>query len=175
MILESILASAKRRRRELAIIMLMVMSVGVWLWFTLSRLEPMTSLSVSSDGRYMISAHEDGALVLWNIDSKQRERLADNANLYSAYFIPESDAFLWQDQDDVVYVQRVDGEVIEEFEHFPTYGHVMDSNFTDYLASDERWKVFHGHGESMRPVMQDGISPSFEGAGKILKLVGAGT
>jgi hypothetical protein len=168
--LARVLARAKQRRRELAVIMLVVMAAGTWFWVTLSRLEPVTALSVSSNGRYVISTHEDGALVLWNVERKKREVLSNEANIYSAYFIEGGDAFLWQDQDDVVYVQRVNGEVLEQFEHFPTYGHVMDSTFSDYLASDERWNIFHGHGDSMQPVMQDGISPSFVGSGKILRL-----
>ncbi|WP_231898050.1 WD40 repeat domain-containing protein [Halomonas sp. hl-4] len=136
----------------------------------LTRLEPVTSLSVSSDGRYVISAHEDGALVLWDIDAQKREQLSDNANLYSAYFVPEGDAFLWQDQDDVVYVQRVDGEVIEEFEHFPTYGHVMSADREHYLSSNETWNIYHGHGDALRPVLRDSQSPSFTGTGQVLNL-----
>ncbi|WP_231489615.1 WD40 repeat domain-containing protein [Billgrantia saliphila] len=135
-----------------------------------SRLEPVTSLSVSTDGRYVISVHEDSRLVLWNLEKREREVLSESANLYSAYFIDESDAFLWQGLDNIVRVQRVTGEVIEAFEHFPTYGHVMDSTLSNYLASDIDWNIFHGHGEAMRPVMQDGISPSFQGSGKILKI-----
>ncbi|MGO2241326.1 MAG: WD40 repeat domain-containing protein [Halomonas sp.] len=128
------------------------------------------ALGVSSDGKYVVTTHEDGALVLWDVERKKREVLSNEANIYSAYFIEGGDAFLWQDQDDVVHVQRVDGEVIEEFEHFPTYGHVMDSTFSDYLASDIDWNIFHGYWDDMQPVMQDGISPSFKGSGKILKI-----
>ncbi|MDQ7727372.1 WD40 repeat domain-containing protein [Halomonas sp. SpR8] len=135
-----------------------------------TRLEPVTSLSVSSDGRYVISAHEDGALVLWDIDAQQREKLADDSNLYSAYFIPEGDAFLWQDQNDVVYVQRVDGEVVEEFEHFPTYGHVMSADRQHYLSSNQTWNIYHGYGDALRPVLLDSQSPSFTGTGQVLNL-----
>jgi len=147
-----------------------LLASGLLAWRLMNSLEPVTALGVSSDGKYVVTTHEDGALVLWNVEDKKREVLSNEANIYSAYFIEGGNAFLWQDQDDVVYVQRVDGEVIEEFEHFPTYGHVMDSTFSDYLASDIDWNIFHGYGESMRPVMQDGISPSFKGSGKILKL-----
>ncbi|MGR2736899.1 WD40 repeat domain-containing protein [Billgrantia sp. Q4P2] len=153
-----------------------VLTVGIVFGFAaygflfFSRLEPVTSLSVSSDGRYVISVHEDSRLVLWDLEKRKREVLSESANLYSAYFIEESDAFLWQDLNDVVRVQRVDGEVIKAFEHFPTYGHVMDSTFSDYLASDIDWNIFHGHGEAMRPIMQDGIIPSFKGSGKVLKM-----
>ncbi|TVP52679.1 MAG: WD40 repeat domain-containing protein, partial [Halomonas sp.] len=136
----------------------------------MDRLEPVMALGVSSDGKYVVTTHEDGALVLWDVERKKREVLSNEANIYSAYFIEESDAFLWQDQNDLVYVQSVNGEVIEKFEHFPTYGHLMDSTFSDYLASDIDWNIFHGYGDDMQPVMQDGVSPSFKGSGKILKL-----
>ncbi|WGI26767.1 WD40 repeat domain-containing protein [Halomonas alkaliantarctica] len=136
----------------------------------LTGLEPATSLSMSSDGRYVISAHEDGALVLWDIEDQQKEQLADNANLYSAYFIPEGDVFLWQDQDDVVYVQRVNGDVVEEFEHFPTYGHVMSVDRQHYLSSNKTWNIYHGHGDALRPVLLDSHSPSFTGTGQVLNL-----
>ncbi|WP_197038334.1 WD40 repeat domain-containing protein [Billgrantia saliphila] len=135
-----------------------------------SRLEPVTSLSVSSDGRYVVSIHEDARLVLWDLEKRKREVLSESANLYSAYFIEESDAFLWQDLDDVVRVQRIDGEVIEAFEHFPTYGHVMSSDMQDYLSANETWNIYHGHGDALRPVLRDSRSPSFTGTGQVLNL-----
>lgn len=152
-------------------VLFILLASGVLAWQFMDRLEPVMALGVSSDGKYVVTTHEDGALVLWDIERKKREVLSNEANIYSAYFIEESDAFLWQGQNDLVYVQSVNGEVIEKFEHFPTYGHVMDSTFSDYLASDIDWNIFHGYGDDMQPVMQDGVSPSFKGSGKILKLM----
>ena len=151
-------------------VLFILLASGVLAWQFMDRLEPVMALGVSSDGKYVVTTHEDGALVLWDVERKKREVLSNEANIYSAYFIEESDAFLWQDQNDLVYVQSVNGDVIEKFEHFPTYGHVMDSTFSDYLASDIDWNIFHGYGDDMQPVMQDGVSPSFKGSGKILKL-----
>lgn len=157
-------------KKLLGAIAAVVVVLGIVAWHLSETFEPVTALGVSSNGRYVITTHQDGALVLWDIEQRKREVLSREANIYSAYFIENSDAFLWQDLDDVVRVQRVDGKVIKTFEHFPTYGHVMDSTFSDYLASDIDWNIFHGHGEAMRPVKQDGSAPSFEGSGKILKL-----
>lgn len=147
-----------------------VLAIGYYGVRAVTSLEPVTSLSVSSDGRYVISAHEDGALVLWDVDAQEREKLSDNANLYSAYFIPEGDAFLWQDQDDVVYVQRINGEVVEEFQHFPTYGHVMSADREHYLSSNQTWNIYHGHGDASQPVLLDSQRPSFTGTGQVLNL-----
>jgi len=165
-----LVAMNKQKFAALILVVGTVLALAYYGVLALTGLEPVTSLSMSSDGHYVVSAHEDGALVLWDIEAQDREQLADNANLYSAYFIEESDAFLWQDQDDVVYVQRVDGEVIEEFEHFPTYGHVMSADRQDYLSSNETWNIYHGHGNALRPVLRDSQSPSFTGTGQVLNL-----
>ncbi|WP_245791874.1 WD40 repeat domain-containing protein [Modicisalibacter ilicicola] len=128
------------------------------------------ALGVSSDGRYAISTHLSKHLVLWDIERQQREILSTNANIYSAYFINDRDAFLWQDLNDQVRVQTIDGEVIQQFTHFPTYGHVMDDSLKHYLASTKTWDIYHGHDESLTPVMRDSHSPSVVGSGKMLKL-----
>ncbi|MGM0823595.1 MAG: WD40 repeat domain-containing protein [Pseudomonadota bacterium] len=160
----------KRKIVALVIIVGTVLALACYGVHVLTKLESVTSLSISSNGRYVISVHEDGALVLWDIEAQEWEQLADNANLYSAYFIEESDAFLWQDQEDMVYVQRVDGEVIEEFDHFPTYGHVMSADRQHYLSSNRNWNIYHGHGDALRPVLLDSQSPSFTGTGQVLNI-----
>ncbi|MBW6390145.1 WD40 repeat domain-containing protein [Billgrantia antri] len=148
----------------------LIFGVAAYGFLFSTRLEPVTSLSVSTDGRYVVSAHEDAKLVLWDLEQRKREVLSESANLYSAYFIEESDAFLWQDLDNVVRVQRVDGEVIEAFEHFPTYGHVMSRDREHYLSANQTWNIYHGHGEALRPVLRDSRSPSFTGTGQVLNL-----
>ncbi|MGC3875124.1 WD40 repeat domain-containing protein [Halomonas sp. GXIMD04776] len=133
-------------------------------------LGPVMALGVSSDGRYAISTHLSKHLVLWNLEQRSREILSTNANIYSAYFIHDRHAFLWQDLNDQVRVQTIDGEVIQQFTHFPTYGHVMDESLDHYLASTETWDIYDGHGEKLTPMMRDSHSPSVIGSGKMLKL-----
>ena len=134
------------------------------------RLGPVMVVGVSSDGRYAVSTHQSKHLVLWDLETQQREILSTHANIYSAYFIHDRDAFLWQDLNDTVRVQTVNGEILRQFEHFPTYGHVMDSSLQHYIASDENWNVYHGHGQEIKAIKQDGTSPSFLGSGKLLHL-----
>ena len=134
------------------------------------RLGPVMVVGVSSDGRYAVSTHKSKHLVLWDLEAQQREILSTHANIYSAYFIHDRDAFLWQDLDDQVRVQTVNGEILRQFDHFPTYGHVMDTSLKHYIASDEHWSLFAGYGHDTVPVKQDGISPSFLGTGKLLHL-----
>ncbi len=133
-------------------------------------LSPAMVVCVSDDGRYAVSSHRERELVLWDIQQRTHEVISNNANIYSAYFIQGRDAFLWQDLEDVVRVQSVEGKVLESFEHFPTYGHVISADLQTYLASDVDWGLYLGHGETMRPLKDDGESPSFVGSGKLLNL-----
>ncbi|MEC9483987.1 MAG: WD40 repeat domain-containing protein [Halomonas sp.] len=133
-------------------------------------LGPIMVLGVSSDGRHAISTHESKHLVLWDLERHRREILSTHANIYSAYFIHDRRAFLWQDLNNEVRVQTVDGEILKQFSHFPTYGHVMDTSLTHYVASDKDWNLFYGHGGAMQPIKRDGTSPSFLGSGKLLHL-----
>ncbi|GHA93504.1 WD40 repeat domain-containing protein [Modicisalibacter luteus] len=135
-----------------------------------NALGPAMVVSVSSDGRHAISSHSSKHLVLWDLEKHQKEIIFRDANIYSAYFIHGRDAFLWQDLADQVYVQTVEGEVVKQFEHFPTYGHVMDSSMAHYIASDDDWNLFHGYGKDLQPLKKDGSSPSFLGTGKLMHL-----
>ncbi|MDN6319411.1 MAG: WD40 repeat domain-containing protein [Marinobacter sp.] len=137
--------------------------LGVWAG-------PVMSMGVSQSGRYIVSAHRDNKLILWDLQEKQWDKLSGEANLYSAYFVPDQNVFLWQDTDNTVTAQTVDGELRKQFQHFPTYGHVISSDFETYLSSDEYWNVFSGYGDTKRPVLKDGVVPSFIGAGKLLNL-----
>ncbi|MFT7337257.1 MAG: hypothetical protein ACI92B_000578 [Marinobacter maritimus] len=147
----------------LAAIILNFNLLGVWAG-------PVMSIGVSESGRYVISAHRDNKLVLWDLNEKRWDKLSDNTNLYSAYFVPGRNAFLWQDTGNTVTAQTVDGKVLRQFQHFPTYGHVISSDLEIYLSVDEHWNVFSGHGHKKRPVLNDGVVPSFIGAGKPLNL-----
>lgn len=144
-------------------IMLNLNFLGVWAG-------PVMSMGVSESGRYIISAHRDNALILWDLHEKRWDTLSDNANLYSAYFAPGQNAFLWQDTGGTVTAQAVDGKILKQFQHFPTYGHVINSDLEIYLSVDENWNIFSGHGEKKHPVLDDGVVPSFIGAGKLLNL-----
>ncbi|MDX1801502.1 MAG: WD40 repeat domain-containing protein, partial [Marinobacter sp.] len=79
-------------------------------------------------------------------------------------------AFIWQDLSNVVRVQSVDGTVIKQFQNFATYGQVIDHSLTHYLSADDHWNIYSGAGEHQAPVLNDGISPSFVGTGKLLNL-----
>nr|WP_297459115.1 WD40 repeat domain-containing protein [uncultured Halomonas sp.] len=134
------------------------------------ELGPAMVIGVSSDGRYAISTHKSQHLVLWDLQQHSREILSTNANIYSAYFIHDRNAFLWQDLNDIVRVQTISGEVLKQFEHFPTYGHVIGTSLTHYIASDDEWNLFYGYGEAMQTILSDGDVPGVISAGKLLHI-----
>ncbi|RBW51138.1 WD40 repeat domain-containing protein [Marinobacter sp. F3R11] len=145
---------------------------SILLNFVLQRVwaAPIMSMGVSESGRYIISAHRNNNLILWDLHEKKWSTLSSKANLYSANFVPGTTAFLWQDTDNVVTVQTTDGEVLRQFKHFPTYGHVISSDLKTYLSADENWNVFSGYGDTKHPVLNDGVVPGFISAGKLLNL-----
>lgn len=131
---------------------------------------PAMAVSVSSDGRFVLSSHLDNRVVLWDLERKEKSLISDNANMYSAYFVRGADLFLWQDLKDVVHIQGVDGRVVDSFPHFPSYGHVLSADLKNYVSCDADWSLFHGRADTMKPIKQDGQSPGFLGAGKLLNL-----
>jgi len=131
---------------------------------------PVMSSGVSDSGRYAITAHKDNSLILWDLQNKKWQIMHTNANVYSAQFIPDAHAFLWQDLNDKVTAETIEGRNLLTFQHFPTYGHAISSDLKTYLSADKDWNIFAGFGESREPVLQDGVSPSFTGSGKLLNL-----
>ncbi|TBW51308.1 WD40 repeat domain-containing protein [Marinobacter halodurans] len=125
---------------------------------------------VSRDGQYALTSHRDNALVLWNLQTHEYRQLHDNANIYSAAFVQDSHQVLWQDLDNVVHVETIDGKELESFHHFPTYGHAMTRNRALYLSANQDWYLFAGRGGKRTPVLRDSDSPSFLGSHKLLNL-----
>ena len=131
---------------------------------------PVLSLSVSTDGRYVISAHaaEDadrhkpiGQLVLWDIERKEKTILARNANAFSASFIPDSHEFMWQDSKNIVHIQNVEGKEVTNFRHFQVKTHIMSADKQFYLSSnmEDNGQLYKGYGEDLVPVYTDGGIP----------------
>lgn len=132
--------------------------------------EPAMIVSVSHDGRYAVSSHRDNKLILWNLDKNDHQVVARDANIYSAYFIDGRHVYIWQDLDNTVHVEHVDGKALTEFDHFPAYGHVMGPELETYIASNEDWELYAGYGGNQEPVKTDSDAPSFHGKGKLLNL-----
>ena len=146
---------------------LFVLLFGIYKYISTA---PVLSLSVSTDGRYVISAHaaEDadrhkpiGQLVLWDVERKEKTILARNANAFSAFCIPDSHELMWQDNKKIVHIQNVEGKEIESFPHFQVKTHIMSADKQFYLSSnmEDNGQLYKGYGEDLVPVYTDGGIP----------------
>lgn len=126
-------------------------------------------VSVSSDGDYIVSSGGK-KIILWDIKNKTKKTISNNANIYSAYFIKNSHLFMWQDLNDIVHVQSIDGKEILNFHNFPTYGHVITSDLKYYFASDEDWNLYSGYEKNQKIIKKAYDGYGFIGAGKLLNL-----
>ncbi|OOF54851.1 WD40 repeat domain-containing protein [Rodentibacter genomosp. 2] len=121
----------------------------------LSTTKEITSLGISTDGNYAASIDWDGNLVLWDIPNKEKTVLARNANGKSMYFIPNSHEFMWQDNENVVHIQNVKGEIIQSFPNFETFGHAISEDKTFYISANHSGKIYKGYGDNLIPVYTD--------------------
>jgi WD-40 repeat, putative len=160
--------SARLKLRVIVLaVILFVILFAIYKYFSTA---PVLSLSVSSDGRYVISAHaaQDadrhkpiGQLVLWDIERKEKTILARDANAFSAAFIPDSHEFMWQDRKNIVHIQNVEGKEIESFPHFQVKTHIMSADKQFYLSSnmEDNGQLYKGYGKDLVPVYTDGSFP----------------
>ncbi|WP_018653012.1 WD40 repeat domain-containing protein, partial [Actinobacillus capsulatus] len=149
------------------IILLFIISFCVYQYH---RTEPVVSLAVSSDGRYVISVHAERKflfflpeqqLVLWDIEKKEKKVLATNAEGFTTAFVPDSHEFMWQDDKNVVHIQDVNGKEVNSFPHFQVKTHIISADKTFYLSSnDESYgQLYKGYGKDLVPVYTDGAFP----------------
>ena len=159
-----------KKNKLLKVLITVLLLIVIYIFYQYNRTAPIISLSVSTDGRYVISAHaaEDadrhkpiGQLVLWDIEKKEKTILARNANAFSAFFIPDSHEFMWQDNKNIVHIQNVEGKEIENFPHFQVKTHIMSADKQFYLSSnmEDNGQLYKGYGKDLVPVYTDGSFP----------------
>ena len=115
---------------------------------------PAMVVSISSDGQHVISSHRGRHIVLWDIKNKTKKIISTNGNIYSAYFIRNTDMFVWQDLENIVHIHNTNGDGIESFKHLATYGHVMSADLKHYFSSDIGWNLFYNYEENIKKIRQ---------------------
>ena len=97
-------------------------------------------ISVSSDAHYAIATNTNKQAILWDLQNRSYKVVFKDANIYSAYFIKNTDDFMYQnDKTNEVVIENVEGQIVKTFNPgFPTYGEVVTSDLKTYFASD-RW------------------------------------
>ena len=153
--------------RRWAGIIITTFAIGLFFLFY-NPTDPALSVSVSTDGRYVISGHASrkahwsqpiGQIVLWDIEKKTKQIISTKANALSAMFIPNSHEFMWQDGNDIIYVQNVEGQQIKSFKHpFTIQNHRITADKAFYLSADANNHLYLGYGENIKIVYNDGAS-----------------
>ena len=153
--------------RRWAGIIIITFAIGLFFLFY-NPTDPALSVSVSTDGRYVISGHASrkahwsqpiGQIVLWDIEKKTKQIISTKANALSAMFIPDSHEFMWQDGNDIIYVQNVEGQQIKSFKHpFTIQNHRITADKAFYLSADANNHLYLGYGENIKTVYNDGAS-----------------
>lgn len=106
------------------------------------RESPIVSLGLSDDGSYVVSSHENNSIILWDLTKQKANRISSNANIYSAYFIKGGHNYLWQNLNNEVFVDSVNGVRLLSFMAEPSYSHVMTSDMKQYLMADDYFHVW---------------------------------
>ena len=103
-------------------------------------------VSVSSNGKYAFTTNSDRNAYLWNIKDKTYQKINHGfpVNIYSAYFIPNTNLFMYQnDKTNEVIIENVNGKVIKTFNPgIPTYGEIISKNLKYYATSEENWNAY---------------------------------
>lgn len=102
----------QRKRNVLVISLLVILTVGLYYQYFPVGLT--WSISVSSDGHYALSAHENHALLLWDLHNRTYHVISRNADPNSTYFIPYSDRFIWQTPSGRIVVENVKQQIIKQ-------------------------------------------------------------
>lgn len=127
-------------------------------------------LSMSTNGQYIIASTLRNKLLLFNIKNHTKKLISNTANIYSAYFSKNANAFIWQNnKNNQVTVESINGQTLQIFNPgFPTYGEVITSNLQTYIASDVNFNLYIRKNKKSNWIKQD--STGFYGLGKLLNL-----
>lgn len=141
------------------------------LWGVFFTPEPVMSAAVSSDGAFALTAHQDNQLIMWDLRNQEHEAISRNANIYSAYFVQDKPVFLWQNLENKVIAQSVEGDVEESFQlPEPTYGHLITSDLSTYYFSDIGWGIHRRTAEGKLETLKGTDRKAFLGYHKLLNL-----
>lgn len=155
----------------LAIICVSILATSIFFLNTCMQTSVAMKVSVSSDGKYALSSHLNGEIMLWNIAHKTQQKIADHANIYSAYFIKNTHDLMWQDLHNTVHIQDISGNKILSFQNkFPVYGQVITTDLQHYFASDQAWNLFMGYGLHQVLIKSSYGINGFFASGKLLNL-----
>lgn len=128
-------------------------------------------VSVSSNGNYAFTTSLYNAAILWNLHKKTYTIISKSAGNYSAYFIKNTNDFMWQnDKTHIVYIENVNGKIIKTFKNFLIANQVMTTDLKHYFACDHDWNLYAGYGKNQNLIKGEYDGGGGVDAGKLLNL-----
>ncbi len=102
------------------------------------------ALSLSSNGQYVISTDISRHAVLWDLKQHAHKIIGSKINIYSAYFVKNTNNFMYQnDINNEVIIRNLNGDIVKKIQPgFPTYGQIITSNLQTHFSSDNNFNVF---------------------------------
>ncbi|AIT08768.1 hypothetical protein LO80_01440 [Candidatus Francisella endociliophora] len=98
-----------------------------------------TVLSMSNDGKYVVTDGFDKGVALYNINKKTSEIVGEKINHFSPNFIDGTDNFIYQDKQNKVYVVNANTKkVIKSFQGVPdTFHESLNKDMTVYAYTSK--------------------------------------
>jgi WD40 repeat protein len=125
--------------KKYKVILIILLSLII-LFFVLTDLlikEGVDVVSVSSDGQYAITTDEHERAILWDLTKHNSRVLDKKAHIFSAYFIPDTNDYLWQDQKKNIHIRNLVNQNKEDFKiPFFTLSQVMTKDQKYYMIGD---------------------------------------
>lgn len=152
------------------LISIITFASGVGLFDELYSPGPVMVLSLSSNGEYAVSSNKNKIIVLWNLKNHTYKIISLNANIYSAYFVKHSNDFMWQDLNNVVHIDNINGQQIKQFEMPATYSQIITPDLKTYFATDQDWNIYKRTNGKVTVIKESYQVGGFLGAGKLMNL-----
>jgi WD40 repeat protein len=120
-------------------VLLIIVCSFIILFFVLNDLltkKGVDVVSVSSDGHYAITTDESERAVLWNLQKHTSQLLDKKVHVFSAYFIPQTQDYLWQDQNKIIHIRNIENKNQEDFKiPYFVFGQAMTKDRKYYMLS----------------------------------------
>jgi WD40 repeat protein len=126
-----------------------------------------TSVSISSDGRYVVSSHGGHYLVLWDIKNKTKKIINQTTRFYTPRFIKHSHQYVYQNMDNVLHYHDLDTNKAKTINlNFSVFG--MLDTAQGLVVSDELWRLYLIK-NNQAIMIKDGVD-GFKSEGKLLSM-----
>jgi WD40 repeat protein len=128
----------KIKPRYLIIVTLSIVLIAMYFFIQYRQTAGVVDmLSISTDGRYVVSSDEKEYVILWDLEKHTKKIINRKAHIWAAYFIPNTHDYVWQDQAMNLHVENIETGAIETIPlDFYSYGLAMTRDHRYFMSGD---------------------------------------